>query len=146
MRKEIAVLEKFISEKGLRYTPQREEILKTFLTVEKHLSAEELHKIVKRNNPHIGYVTVYRTMKLFSEAGLCNEVEFGDGILRFEHCYGHQHHDHLICTKCGKFIEVSKPEIEKMQDTLARQHKFMPTRHKLQIFGFCKKCRPRGKR
>ena len=140
MRKEIEILEKFIREKGLRYTPQREEILKVFLSVEKHLSADELHKIVKKKNPDIGYVTVYRTMKLLEESGLCSEVDFGDGISRFEHRYGHGHHDHLICVKCGNYTEVIKPKIEELQERLAREKHFTPIRHKLQIFGVCNKC------
>lgn len=140
MKKEIEILEKFITEKGLRYTPQREEILRVFLSVEKHLSADELHKITKKKNPGIGYVTVYRTMKLLEEAGLCSEIDFGDGISRFEHQYGHEHHDHLICVKCGSFIEVVKPKIEELQRRLAKEKKFTVLRHKLQMFGICSKC------
>lgn len=140
MRKEIEVLEKFIKEKGLRYTPQREEILKAFLSVEKHLSADELYKIVKKKDPDIGYVTVYRTMKLLEEAGLCNEIDFGDGISRFEHKYEHGHHDHLICVKCGGCTEVMKPRIERLQDELAKERRFIPLKHSLQIFGICDKC------
>lgn len=140
MNKEIEILGSFIKETGLRYTPQREEILKIFLSVEKHLSADELHKIVEKKNPKIGYTTVYRTMKLLEEAGLCNEVDFGDGITRFEHRYGHGHHDHLICTKCGGYTEVVKPKIEELQEKLAKEKHFTPLRHKLQIFGICNKC------
>lgn len=140
MKKELEILEKYIREKGLRHTPQREDILRVFLSVERHLSADELHTIVKKKNPSIGYVTVYRTMKLLSEAGLCNEVDFGDGITRYEHLYGHEHHDHLICTRCGTYEEVVKPEIEKMQDELAKERGFIPMKHKLQIFGICCKC------
>lgn len=140
MKKEFQVLDKFIASKGLRHTPQREMILETFLSTERHISCDELYKLVKKKNKNIGYTTVYRTMKLFSESGLCGEIDFGDGILRFEHQYGHQHHDHLICLKCGRFIEVMKPGIEKMQDRLVKEHKFVPLRHKLQIFGVCQKC------
>ncbi len=140
MKKELEILEKFIREKGLRYTPQRDEILRTFLSVERHLSADELHRIVKNKNPNIGYTTVYRTMKLLEEAGLCNEVDFGDGISRFEHQYGHEHHDHLICIKCGSYTEVVKPAIEKLQERLAKERRFIPLKHKLQIFGICSKC------
>lgn len=140
MKKEIEVLEGFISEKGLRYTPQREDILKAFLSAERHFSADELHKIVKKKNPGIGYVTVYRTMKLLSEAGLCNEIDFGDGLTRFEHRYGHEHHDHLVCMKCGKYIEVMDAKIEKLQDDLAKKNHFTSFRHKLQIFGLCNTC------
>ncbi|MBU0606176.1 MAG: transcriptional repressor [Candidatus Omnitrophica bacterium] len=140
MKNEFDILEKHIREKGLRYTPQREEILKIFLSVERHLSVDELHKIVKKKNPNIGYVTVYRTMKLFSEAGLCNVVDFGDGIIRYEHQYGHEHHDHLVCVKCGNYTEAVKPKIEALQERLAKENRFIPLRHKLQIFGICSKC------
>ena len=74
------------------------------------------------------------------KCGLCAEIDFGDGIQRFEHKYGHEHHDHLICIKCGRFIEAIKPAIEKMQKVLAKEKGFTITHHKLQIFGFCKKC------
>lgn len=140
MKKELDILENHIREKGLRYTPQREEILKVFLSIEKHLSADELYKAVRKKHPGIGYVTVYRTMKLFSEAGLSSEVDFGDGITRFEHKYGHEHHDHLVCIKCGSYTEAVKPKIEELQKKLAKENKFIPIRHKLQIFGICGRC------
>ena len=141
MRKELEILEKFIGEKHLRYTPQREEILKVFLSQERHLSSDELYKILRKKNPKIGYTTVYRTMRLLAKAGLCDEVDLGDGISRFEHKYGHEHHDHLICLKCGEASEVVKPQIEKLQDRLASEHGFTPIRHKLEIFGICRKCK-----
>jgi Fur family transcriptional regulator, ferric uptake regulator len=69
-RKEFDVLGEFIRSKGLRHTPQREKILDIFLSTEKHVSVDELYKLVKKRYPGIGYVTVYRTMKLLSESGL----------------------------------------------------------------------------
>jgi Fur family ferric uptake transcriptional regulator len=140
MRKEFQIFAEFIKTKNLRHTPQRANVLDVFLSTEKHVSVDELYKLVKKCYPHIGYTTVYRTMKLLSESGLCGEIDFGDGVLRFEHKYGHEHHDHLICTRCGKFIEVVKPKIEKLQDVLAKEHGFLPAKHKLEIFGTCKKC------
>jgi len=140
MRKEFQVFAEFIKTKNLRHMPQRDNVLDIFLSTEKHVSVDELYKLVKKHYPDIGYTTVYRAMRLLSESGLCQEINFGDGILRFEHKYGHEHHDHLICTRCGKFIEAAKPEIEEMQDALARKYRFTPTRHKLQIFGICSRC------
>lgn len=140
MRREFEVFGDFVRSKNLRHTSQRDKILATFLRTEKHVSAEELYKIVKRQDHDIGFTTVYRTMKLLSESGLCQEFDFGDGVTRFEHKYGHEHHDHLICTKCGRFIEVVNPKIENMQDALAKKYAFTPTRHKLQIFGVCRGC------
>lgn len=140
MKKELEIFRNFIAAKSLRHTLQREKILDIFLSTERHVSCDELYKLVRKKDRSIGYTTVYRTMRLLSEFGLCQELDFGDGILRFEHKYGHEHHDHLICTKCGRFIEVLKPQIEKMQERLAREYQFMPTRHKLQIFGVCRQC------
>lgn len=141
MDKEIDVFTNYIKDKNLKSTQQREEILKVFLKAERHLTTEELYTLVKRRYPKIGYATVYRTLKLIDGCGLAREVDFGDGILRFEHKYGHKHHDHLICLKCGIYIEVVSPQIEKLQDELSKKHKFNPLRHKMQIFGICHRCK-----
>lgn len=141
MKKEFQIFDEFITAKDLRHTQQREKILNIFLSTERHVSCDELYKLVRRQDKSIGYTTVYRTMKLLAESGLCGEIDFGDGILRFEHKYGHEHHDHLICIKCGKFIEVFSPTIEKMQESLTKKHRFIPTKHKLEIFGICKSCK-----
>lgn len=140
MKREFEIFTEFIKTKGLRYTTQRRRILTTFLETERHVSAEELYKLVRKTHRQIGFVTVYRTMKLLSDSGLCGEIDFGDGILRFEHKYAHQHHDHLICVRCGRFIEVIDREIEQLQEKMAQRHKFKPTKHKLEIFGLCDKC------
>lgn len=146
MRKEFQILDEFIRTKALRHTPQREMVLDIFLSTEGHVSIDDLYKLVKKKHPQIGYTTVYRTMRLLSLTGLCNEVDFGDGILRYEHKYNHSHHDHLVCTKCHSFMEVSNPQIEAMQDKLAKRHSFIPTDHRLQIFGVCKKCQTRNQK
>jgi Fur family ferric uptake transcriptional regulator len=140
MKKELEIFEDFIGAKNLRKTLQRRKIIETFLATEKHLSLDELYKLVRHKDKNIGYTTIYRTMKLLAECGLCEEADFGEGLVRYEHKYAHTHHDHLVCTKCGKFIEVLEPALEKMQEELARKHGFKPLKHKLQIFGLCKKC------
>lgn len=140
MKKEFEIFDEFVKSKGLRHTHQRRQILDIFLSTERHLSVGELFKLVARHDRTIGYTTVYRTMKLLSECGLCAEIDLGDGISRFEHKYGHAHHDHLICMRCGKLIEVTSSEIEKLQDELAEEHGFAPAKHKLEIFGVCKEC------
>lgn len=141
MDKEIEVFSKYIRDKNLKFTQQREEVLKTFLKAERHFTTEELYTLVKKKNSKIGYATVYRTLKLIDKSGLAREVDFGDGILRFEHKFGHNHHDHLVCVKCGRYIEVINSEIEKLQDELSKKHKFTPLRHKMQIFGICHRCK-----
>lgn len=140
MQKEFEVFGQFIKTKGLRQTIQREQVLKVFLSTERHVSVDELYQLVRKQYRNIGYTTVYRTMKLLSESGLCEEIDLGDGMLRFEHKYGHEHHDHLICLKCARFIEVTSPKIEEIQEQVAKKYSFTPTKHKLDIFGICKGC------
>ena len=138
---EFQILHEHIRSRKLRSTPQRDAVLAVFLATEGHVSVEELHKLVKRKHPAIGYTTVYRTMKLLADVGLCRSVDFGDGVERFEHDYGHEHHDHLICTVCGQYIEVHNKDMEELQNILARQQGFALTSHVLKIYGVCRKCR-----
>jgi Fur family ferric uptake transcriptional regulator len=71
---------------------------------------------------------------------LANEIKFSDGIARYEHLFGHAHHDHLICTECGKLIEVVDSEIEALQNKLAQKHHFTVTDHHVEIYGQCPDC------
>ncbi|OGW83755.1 MAG: transcriptional repressor [Omnitrophica bacterium RIFCSPLOWO2_01_FULL_45_10] len=144
MRKEYEVLDDFLHSKGLRHTHQRKKIVDIFLSTEKHVSLDDLFKLVHKEDRTIGYTTVYRTMRLLTDCGLSNEIDFGDGVSRFEHKFGHEHHDHLVCMKCGRFIEVVKQKIEDLQGRLAKEHGFLPTAHRLHIFGICKRCQSRG--
>ena len=140
MEKEIELFRIGLKKNNLKVTPQRFKVLEAFLKTEKHVSCDELYRQVRRVNPEIGYATVYRTLKLIQETGLAREVDLGGRVSRLEHDYGHKHHDHLICLKCGKFLEVYDPEIENLQESLAKKHNFTPVRHKMDIFGYCQKC------
>ena len=138
----------YLIKKGLRQTKQRDEIVNVFLRTERHLSTQELFDIVRKKDKDVGYATVARTFKLLAESGLCRVVDFGDGVQRFEHKYGHEHHDHLICSKCGKFVEIYSKKLEKLQEELVRKHGYTQEYHKLDIFGICPRCvkgRKRGK-
>lgn len=135
------IFDDFVKEKGLKHSLQRKDILLTFLRTEKHLTADELHALVKKKNPAIGIATVYRTLKLLCECGLSSELKLGDGSVRYEHLYGHEHHDHLLCMKCGEFTEVVDPEIERLQESLAKKKGFKIKGHKLIMYGICSKCK-----
>lgn len=141
MAKEEKVLEEYISTKNLKHSKQRQEILDMFLRLDRHLTAEELYRLARKRYPSIGFATIYRTLKLLCEAGLCRELKFDDGTTRYEHLYEHRHHDHLICTKCGRFVEVVVPEIEQMQEKLFKRHGFYPQRHRMELYGVCKRCK-----
>jgi Fur family ferric uptake transcriptional regulator len=135
-----AKFDRFLRQKGLRQTKQRGELVDVFLRAERHVSTQELFNIVRRKYKGVGYATVARTLKLLVESGLCRVVDFGDGVQRFEHKYGHEHHDHLICLSCGKFEEVYSPKLEKIQAELVKECGYVQEKHKLDIFGLCPKC------
>ncbi|NQT95717.1 MAG: transcriptional repressor [Candidatus Omnitrophica bacterium] len=140
MAKEVSLFIDFLKTKGLKLTKQREYILDVFLATERHLSVEDLYNIVKKKDSSIGQATVFRTLKLLCEADIAQEVDLGDKRIRYEHKYGHGHHDHLVYIKCGKFIEVVDTGIERLQDKLCKRVGFLPKRHKMDIFGTCKQC------
>lgn len=139
-RTELDVFSEHIRAAGLRRTEQRERILLAFLKKEGHITSEDLYFIVSEEDPSIGLTTVYRTMKLLTEAGLAREVRFGDNRTYYEHHFNHDHHDHMICTECGKVIEFFSQEIEELQDKMASSFGFKPTHHSLRMWGLCDMC------
>ncbi len=133
-----------IQKLGLRRTVQRDLIMEVFLQTEEHLTIEDLHWLVHKKDSTVGHTTVYRTLKLLTEAGLAREVRFGDNKTYYEHHYNHEHHDHMICTDCGKVIEFFSPEIEAMQDEMADKFGFRPTHHSLRMWGLCSECQKKA--
>jgi len=131
----------FAASKGLRSTRQRDVILDIFLSTHQHVSVEELYLTIKASNPGIGHATVYRTLKLFVEAGLAREILLHDGQTRYEHVLAGEHHDHLVCTGCNSIIEFENETIENLQDQIAALHGFLIKSHKLEIYGLCSTCR-----
>lgn len=136
-------LQDYLRHKGLKVTHQREEIARTFLRSTRHLSAEELYRQIQKIHPEVGLSTIYRTLKLLVEAGLASQREFGDGITRYEPVAGGRHHDHLICVNCGAIIEFQNQKIEELQKEVAENKNFTVLQHKLELYGYCEKCRRR---
>ena len=131
----------YLSEKNLKMTPQRRLILDTLIKQKDHLSSEELYAKVKRRDKSIGQATVYRTLKLLNEAGLVDPLDFDDGLTRYEFSYGEDHHDHLICERCGKNIEIFDEVIENRQEQLAKEQGFSLIKHKMYLYGICPDCK-----
>lgn len=131
----------FLAKKKLKFTSQRGLIFDVFIHIKDHVSPEELYNIVKQSDPQVGQATVYRTLKLFCESGIAREVNFDDGVARYEPAFGQSHHDHLICTNCHDNVEVVDTRIEKLQEKLAKEYGFTLTGHKLYLFGICPNCK-----
>ena len=135
-------LKAYIAKHGLKTSRQRELIAEVFFAGNKHLSIDELLERVRKVDAKVGQATVYRTMKLLTKSGLAEARQFGDGHTRYEAVEGgEEHHDHLICTSCGKIVEFHNTQIESLQDRVATQHGFVVTHHKMELYGLCQDCR-----
>jgi Fur family transcriptional regulator, ferric uptake regulator len=134
------VLERYMAQHGLKSTRQRSLIIDTFFEVGGHLSVEELWNKVRQQDTKVSVATVYRTMKLLSDCGLAHARNFGDGQTRYEAAVGRDHHDHLICTRCGQIIEFENDRIEQLQDAVAQSHGFKVLSHKMELYGLCVDC------
>ena len=137
--KELDVLKQHLTKHNLKLTRQREHILNAFLKME-HVTAEQMYHLLAKKDPHIGLATIYRTLKLFCETGLAQERHFGTQT-QFDNVAHKGHHDHMICTSCGKIVEFQNCQIEKLQEEVATKNGFSIQTHKLELYGLCSDCR-----
>lgn len=139
------LLEQFktlLKESTLKFTKQRELILKFLYENEGHYTPEEIYTLLKQTYPDIkiGIATVYRTLTLLEDSGIASSISFGVQGKKYELGLK-KHHDHLICTKCGKIIEFFDETIEERQEEIAKKFHFHMTDHTMKIIGICEKCR-----
>jgi len=127
-------IEKLCNEKGLRMTDQRRVIARVLGEAQDHPDAEELHRRAADRDPRISLATVYRTVRLFEEAGIIERHDFRDGRSRYEEA-GDDHHDHLIDLKTGRVIEFVNEEIEALQEAVARKLGYKLVDHRLELYG-----------
>jgi Fur family ferric uptake transcriptional regulator len=120
--------------KGLRMTDQRRTIASVLEDSDDHPDVEELYARASGRDPRISIATVYRTVKLFEEAGILDKLEFGDGRARYEDAE-REHHDHLIDMQSGEVIEFVDPEIEALQEKIARKLGYTLKGHRLELYG-----------
>lgn len=127
---------------GLKVTTPRRAILRIFETTQKrHLSAEDIYRLLQTDHSDIGLATVYRVLAQFESAKLITRHNFeGDDQAVFELDQG-IHHDHLICVNCSKIEEFVDDEIERRQEQIAHKYGYLMTDHALNIYGVCSSCR-----
>jgi len=127
-------LEKLCAEKGLRMTEQRRVIARVLSAASDHPDVEELHRRAHEIDPHISIATVYRTVRLFDEAGILTRHEFQGNRARYEEA-PETHHDHLIDMKTGKVVEFVDEDIEALQAAIARRLGYRLVDHRLELYG-----------
>jgi len=133
-----------LQERQHKMTPQRQIVLQIFLDHPgEHLSAEDVHGILRDNHSEIGLATVYRSLELLSDLGILQKMEFGDGCSRYEVNAidpDTHHHHHLLCTKCGKVTEFEDDLLENLEQDIENKSGFRIMDHQVKFFGYCKEC------
>jgi len=131
-----------LKKNSLKFTVQREAILKTLYNSNIHLSPESLHHLIQKQYPELktGIATVYRTLSLLESSNIVTSISFGTQGKKYE-LGAKEHHDHLICTICGNIIEFVDEKIEKKQQKIAKKLDFEMSGHSMQIYGICKDCK-----
>ena len=137
---------KALADSGLKYTKQREVLLRTLYNSNSHFTPEALHNKIRSAHPelNVGIATVYRTLNLLEESGMATSITFGAQGKKFE-LANKPHHDHLICKSCNKIIEFTDSTIEKKQLQIAKENGFILTGHIMQLYGICNECSGRRK-
>lgn len=127
-------LEELCAEKGMRMTEQRRIIARVLSQADDHPDVEEVYRRASAIDDKISIATVYRTVRLFEDAGILEKHDFGDGRARYEQA-SEDHHDHLIDLQSGEVIEFRNEEIEKLQEIVARELGYNLVDHRLELYG-----------
>ena len=125
---------------GMRQTPQREAILRVLVAADRPLTVEEIWALMAENRS--GLPTIYRNLERFVAKGWVESLFGEDQVMRFVRCHSSKHHHHLQCESCGRSVEVDGCAVMDAISAMEAQSGFQITRHQLQLFGLCAKCRP----
>ncbi len=132
--------ERLLIQQRLDRVADRLEVLEAFLTSEEHLSAQAWQELLERRGVKLEPAFVAQTLELMVRLGLAQRRDFEGAPPVYEHQHLGEHHDHLICTRCGSISEFNDPLLEALQEKVAAQVGFHPLRHSLQIYGLCQDC------
>jgi Fur family ferric uptake transcriptional regulator len=130
----------FLKDRGQRFTKERAAILKKTLSYHGHFDPESLYLKIRESGLKASRASVYRTLNLLCECGIIEKVIKTEHGTTYEHTFGHEHHDHMLCVSCGGIIEFYSGDLERLQEELCRSLNFKGANHTLEIRGYCKKC------
>jgi Fur family ferric uptake transcriptional regulator len=129
---------------GVRWTTQRQSIVETFIICDQHITVEDLHHRVRAIDRTVSAATVYRTINMLVEMGVAAKRHFTPGSASFELEVNKDHHDHLVCTGCGRIQEFHNERIEALQEEVAKGYGFVLGNHRMELYGVCAECRRKG--
>ena len=130
----------FLRCNNLKYTKERKELLKAINLLKDHFHADDIYQQVIKQKTNVSLATVYRTIPLLLASGLITETLSGGDKVVYEKIYNKPHHDHMVCLNCGKIIEFTSPEVERLQKGICQEYSFISTEHRLELKGYCQTC------
>jgi len=134
------VFRSYLRTRGLKYTAERRRVLLAVMRNNDHFEAEQLVLDMRQTAARVGKATVYRTLKLLVDCRIVREVHFSNKQVHYEHIYGQEPHDHMVCRRCGRIVEFDAAEVMRLRDRLAARRRFQAISHRFQIFGLCEGC------
>ena len=146
MKPEERIFRNILASRGLKFTPERDVILQEVFERHDHFEAEDLLASIKKKGKRTSRATIYRTLELLVRCGLLEVVDLGGNSHHYEHVMGHQHHDHLVCERCGRIIEFTHRQLERLKEKVCQEMDFDGRSHTLKIFGICDRCQENPKR
>ncbi|MEO8200754.1 MAG: Fur family transcriptional regulator [Gemmatimonadota bacterium] len=135
---------RYLRDRRQPVTRQRDLVAEVVLLSPDHLSVEEIQRLLKERGTPIGLATIYRALDVLLASGLVKVQDFGEGFKRFEPTGSSARHEHLVCLRCGKVLEFSNEQLERMLPIIADEHQFQHQRHRVEIFGVCRDCQGLG--
>lgn len=130
----------YLKDQGIKYTAARRKVLDAVLELHEHFEAEQLVYALKDRGFNVGKATVYRTLPLLVDCGILKQVRFDVKQAHYEHAYGEEPHDHMVCRRCGRIVEFASAEVVKLRTQIARRHHFHVIGHRFQLVGLCTEC------
>lgn len=131
-----------IENKGIRITPQRKDIIQIFIeNINNHLSASDIYNILNKKNKSTGLATIYRTLDLLEKAGIIVKRDFDSDTSYYEFIFDQSRHNHLICKKCGKVIEIPDLFPEDIEEKILKEKDFKCVHYTTKFYGYCAQCR-----
>lgn len=130
----------YLSHHGIRQTTARRTVLETVLDIPEHFEAEQVLYLIREKGLKVSKATVYRTLPLLVDCGVLKQVRFDVKQAHYEHAFGEDPHDHMVCRRCGRIVEFPSRELFELCVQIGRQHHFHVTGHRFQLSGLCWDC------
>lgn len=134
------IFESYLKAEGFKLTAERRSILEEICESDEHFEASDLWVRLRQRGVRVSKATIYRTLPLLVKSGLLRDSVSIEKRSYYESMYGREHHEHMVCIKCGRIKEFSSPVIEKLQDKICAAHKFKAISHRLMVMGYCHNC------